>query len=348
MTGIRLRRLAKAYRGQRVLDGIDLDVADGALVALLGPSGCGKTTLLRLIAGFERPDEGEIGMGATVVESGDRFVPPEQRHVGYVPQEGALFPHLTVAANIGYGLRGRSDKAARVREMLDLVGLGDHTEKYPRELSGGQQQRVALARALAPRPSLILLDEPFSALDLDLRRRMSADVITVLRNVGTTALLVTHDPAEAFAAVDLVAVMHGGTIMQCGTPVEVYRAPASPQAARLTGRAILLEGTVRDGKAQTVLGAIPVAGHSPGEGHGVTVLLRPEQIRLALPGQGLEAVVHECRFLGSRSVVTVMVGGLSLDIETEEPPAGPVVALQVRGGCRAFGEAGAPIVPAAG
>lgn len=336
MTDIHLRSVFKAYRDRQVLDGIDLDVADGTMLALLGPSGCGKTTLLRLIAGFERPDDGEIRLGATIAESRQAFVPPEGRHVGYVPQEGALFPHLSVAANIGYGLHRRQDKAARIREMLDLVGLAEHAGKYPRELSGGQQQRVALARALAPGPSLILLDEPFSALDLDLRRRMSAEVMTLLRKLGTTTLLVTHDPAEAFATVDLVAVMQAGAIMQCGTPAEVYKAPANPAVARLTGAAILLEAVAQDGKAETILGTIPIAGPHAGQDGKITALLRPEQIHIAPLGEGRDAAVQELRFLGSRNVVTVAIDGLTFNIETLEPPSGSSVTLQVRGACRAF------------
>ncbi len=340
MTDIRIRSLAKAYRGHAVLDGVDLDVADGTMLALLGPSGCGKTTLLRLVAGFERPDAGEIALGPDTVEAPGRFVPPEARHVGYVPQEGALFPHLTMAGNIGYGIRrgpgGKAGREARIREMLHLVGLADHADRYPRQLSGGQQQRVALARALATGPGVILLDEPFSALDLDLRRRMSAEVTALLRTVRATAVLVTHDPAEAFAAADRVAVMQAGTIMQCGSPLEVYRNPASPEAARLTGKAIFLDGALRDGMAETVLGPIPVSGPCPAARGKVRALLRPEQIGLATADEGCEATVRACRFLGPRSVATVAIDGLAFDIEVAEPPPGPTVRLRVHGHCRVF------------
>jgi len=339
MTDIRLRSIAKSYGRQAVLHDVDLVVPQGAVLALLGPSGCGKTTLLRLVAGFDRADRGEIALGQTVVDSRREFVPPERRHVGYVPQDGALFPHLTVAGNVGYGLARGEGKASRVREVLDLVGLADLAERYPRELSGGQQQRVALARALAPDPALILLDEPFNALDLDLRRRMSEQVVALLRQAGTTSMLVTHDPAEAFATADLVAVMHDGRIVQCGSPRDVYGAPNDIAVARLTGASLLIDGVRRGGKAETLLGTLPIAD-SPGpaqpDGGRVLVLLRPEQLRLAPPGEGREATVVARRYQGDHTVLVLRVDDLQLTLRTDDPADAPRVHLSVKGPARVF------------
>jgi iron(III) transport system ATP-binding protein len=336
MTDIRLHSVSKSYGGHSVLHDVDLAVPDGAVLALLGPSGCGKTTLLRLIAGFERSDAGKISLGPVLVESGGSFVPPEHRHIGYVPQEGALFPHLTAAGNIAFGLRNRKERTKRVQEMLDLIGLGGHAEKFPHELSGGQQQRIALARALAPNPRVMLLDEPFNALDLGLRRRMSEEVVGLLREAGTTTILVTHDPAEAFAAADLVAVMKDGTIMQCGKPADLYRSPASIDVARLTGGAIFLDGILRNGAAETALGLLPADGDAAAENSKVTVLLRPEQLRLTSSGNGRSALIVRSRFKGDHSVVTVDIGGLSLDIRTQDVPCGRSALVQVEGKCRFF------------
>jgi iron(III) transport system ATP-binding protein len=336
MIGIELHSIVKAYHGQPVLRGVDLDVPDGSVLALLGPSGCGKTTLLRLIAGFERADGGEIRLGPTTVEANGRFVPPERRHVGYVPQEGALFPHLRVAGNVGYGLPRRERKGPRVRDVLHLVGLAELGSRYPHELSGGQQQRAALARALAPDPALILLDEPFNALDLDQRRRMSEEVVALLRRAGTTAVLVTHDPAEAFAAADLVAVMHDGAVLQCGAPADVYGAPANAAVARLTGATVFLDGVMRGGKAETVVGIVPVASPAPDDGRRVTLLLRPEQLHLVEAPAGRAATILERHFRGSHTVLLVAVDGLRLNVRAEQPPADPIVHLEVRGSARVF------------
>ncbi|KAB2655189.1 ABC transporter ATP-binding protein [Brucella tritici] len=336
MTNIHLCSVTKTFLDNVVLEGVSLDVRVGETMALLGPSGCGKTTLLRLIAGFERPDEGNISIGPVVVDSSDRFVPAENRHVGYVPQEGSLFPHLTVAGNIGYGVRKGTERIARTKEMLHLIGLEDSADKYPRQLSGGQQQRVALARALAPRPSLILLDEPFSALDIELRRRMSAEVMDLLRNLGTTTLLVTHDPAEAFSAADRVAVMQRGRVLQCGSPEEVYWKPASREAALLTGNAIFLEGKIWGDHAETVLGRIPIAENTVSDGTAATVFLRPEQIQISSDGKGALAIVHSTQFLGKHTGLTVSVDGFQLNLEVRKPVSDPTVLLHVDGVCRCY------------
>ncbi|MGD9845254.1 ABC transporter ATP-binding protein [Pseudorhodoplanes sp.] len=336
MTGIRLHAITKSYRQQTVLSGVDLTVPQGSMLALLGPSGSGKTTLLRLIAGFERADGGEIHLGSSVMQGKGRFVPPERRNVGYVPQEGALFPHLTVARNVGYGLRHGQLRRPRVDEVLRLVDLTDYADRYPHELSGGQQQRVALARAMAPHPRVILLDEPFNALDLDLRRKMSEHVVALLRQAGTTTVLVTHDPAEAFAAADLVAVINNGVVMQCGTPTEVYNTPANAEVARLTGMAILLDGVMRKSKAETLIGAIPVAGHPEADGGKVTVLLRPEQIELAHASDGREAAILNRHFQGDHTVLTLSVDDLEFDVRTDAPPSGKTVWLKIRGSCQTW------------
>ncbi|MGE0525238.1 MAG: ABC transporter ATP-binding protein, partial [Variibacter sp.] len=265
-----------------------------------------------------------------------RFVPPERRNVGYVPQEGALFPHLTVARNVGYGLRHGQLRRPRVDEVLRLVDLTDYADRYPHELSGGQQQRVALARAMAPHPRVILLDEPFNALDLDLRRKMSEHVVALLRQAGTTTVLVTHDPAEAFAAADLVAVINNGVVMQCGTPTEVYNTPANAEVARLTGMAILLDGVMRKSKAETLIGAIPVAGHPEADGGKVTVLLRPEQIELAHASDGREAAILNRHFQGDHTVLTLSVDDLEFDVRTDAPPSGKTVWLKIRGSCQTW------------
>ncbi|MGB3410640.1 MAG: ABC transporter ATP-binding protein [Microthrixaceae bacterium] len=236
------------------LVGVDLDVERGSFAAVLGASGCGKTTLLRIIAGFERPDAGEVWLDGQLVASSNVHVPPERRNVGIVAQDGALFPHLNVAANIAYGLDGgwtvfrsaahRSRRIERVEELLELVGLPGMGNRRPDELSGGQQQRVALARALAPRPTMILLDEPFSALDAGLRVEVREQVRDVLKSLGTTAVLVTHDQSEALSMADDVAIMRSGRVVQFGAPSEVYTHPSDAEIAGFLGDAVLVPGVL--------------------------------------------------------------------------------------------------------
>ncbi|MFE1785967.1 ABC transporter ATP-binding protein, partial [Streptomyces sp. NPDC059506] len=324
MNELRIADVTKSYGrgpGAAVLDDLSLTVAGGELVAVLGPSGCGKTTLLRIVAGFLRPDSGTVGIGGRTVAGPGVHVPPERRSVGIVAQEGALFPHLSVARNVAFGLTGaaRAERRVRTEEMLELVGLGGYGDRMPHELSGGQQQRVALARALAPRPALVLLDEPFNALDSGLRNGVRADVAAALRATGATALLVTHDQQEALSIADRVAVMRSGKVVQYGTPQEVYRHPADAWVAGFVGDAVLLPGTVEGpGKttAATALGPVPLAvgaagatdatgatanggaagsgsapgsgsaagaGKAAGDGRSGTVVLRPEQLKLAPP-----------------------------------------------------------------
>ncbi|MGI9028934.1 MAG: ABC transporter ATP-binding protein [Ilumatobacteraceae bacterium] len=285
----------------RALEGVDLDVEPGAMVAVLGPSGCGKTTLLRLLAGFDRPDAGTIRIGDREVAGPDRFVPPERRHVGVVAQEGALFPHLDVAGNVAFGLTGRTrrERARRVGDLLELVGLAGYERRRPHELSGGQQQRVAVARALAPEPAVVLLDEPFAALDTALRAAMRADVGDALATTRATVVLVTHDQTEALTMADTVAVMRAGRIVQRASPSDLYQRPVDLATAAFTGDVVVLPGTARDGMATCALGRVPAMGGADGEGH---VMLRPEQIVLDHAGL-IAATVEELRFEGHDALV---------------------------------------------
>lgn len=286
MGAISVSGLSKTYPGSppvRALRGIDLEVAEGTLLAVLGPSGCGKTTLLRCIAGFERPDAGTIRLAGDIVSGPGVDTPPERRRVGIVPQEGALFPHLDVAGNIAFGLRGlpRGEISARVEALLELVGLPGLGRRRPDQLSGGQQQRVALARALAPRPSVVLLDEPFAALDASLRSSVRAEVADVLRSTRTTAMLVTHDQDEALEMADEVAVLRDGAIVQSAPPAELYRRPVDVATARFVGEVVILPGEARHGMVECSLGTL-VAVSSASDGDvptgRVTTLVRPEQI----------------------------------------------------------------------
>ena len=270
--------LRKSFNGTEVLRGIDLALAPGTITAVVGSSGCGKTTLLRVIAGFESPDAGTVIIGGRQMAGPTTLVAPHRRDVGYVAQDGALFPHLTVAQNVAYGLRERGAAAqARVIELLDTVSLdSSFAPRRPHQLSGGQQQRVALARALARRPVLMLLDEPFSALDTGLRAATRKSVARALSDTGVTTLIVTHDQEEALSISDQVAVMREGRFTQVGTPQEVYRHPADRFTAEFLGDCITLPGSVTSGVADCVLGPIPVqAGAAAGP---CTLVLRPEQL----------------------------------------------------------------------
>src|SRR5687768_9101274 len=277
---IRVDGVTKRFGGATAVADASLCVARGEVVALLGPSGCGKTTLLRLIAGFERPDRGSIEVDRRIV-AGSAWVAPEARRVGMVFQDYALFPHLTVAANVGFGLPRRA-RAGRVPELLAIVGLTGLERRYPHELSGGQQQRVALARALAPEPELVLLDEPWNAIDPLLRGEMRAELAEVLREAGVTVVLVTHDREEAFTLADRIAVMREGRVIQVAAPEELYFEPADRWTAEFVGAANLV----------------------PGDRDGETVLLRPERVGLELDGGG-DAEIVERTFLGHDVVYRV-------------------------------------------
>lgn len=326
--------LGAGYPGREVLRGVDLRVPAGSLTAVLGSSGGGKTTLLRTVAGFLQPSAGEIRVGSEVVATAARAVAPERRRVTIVPQEAALFPHLTVAANIGYGLPGwrtstRRARRARVAELLEVVGLEGYDRHRPQQLSGGQQQRVALARALAPAPAAVLLDEPFSALDAGLRAQVRDQVREILTGLGTTAILVTHDQDEALSMADQVAVLRDGQVAQVGTPEQLYRTPVDLELARFLGEAVLLPAEADGSTATTVLG--PVALTEPAHGTG-EVLLRPEQLSIE-PGD--TATVTRASFHGHDAVLTLRAGEVELTARVLSPVearAGDVVGVEVRGG----------------
>lgn len=327
-TGVEIRGLRFAHGRTTVLDGLDLTVPAGAVTAVVGPSGCGKTTLLRLVAGFERPTSGEVRLGGVTVAGPGTHVPPHRRHVGIVPQEGALFPHLDVAGNVRYALSGsrgsRAGRAAhrtRVAELLALVGLDGLERRLPRELSGGQQQRVAVARALASRPDVVLLDEPFASLDAQTRGAVRSRVRDALAAEGATAILVTHDREEALSLADHAAVVRAGRVVQAGTPAEVYDAPADVDVARTLGPASLLPilhvpVPVGPGSSVTcALGTLPVGSR---HGDARRVLLRPEQVSAgraapgdAAPGDGGArpgGVVTSADYHGGHTVLTVRAG----------------------------------------
>jgi iron(III) transport system ATP-binding protein len=292
--------VAKAFAGKPVLHDVHLSVRPGTVVALLGPSGCGKTTLLRTIAGLEVPDRGTVRIGSRTLTDGRAVTPPERRRIGMVFQDWALFPHLSVAANVGYGLPRGQRKGARVDEALELVGLTGLGERLPGTLSGGQQQRVALARALAPRPSVMLFDEPFSNLDTTLRVKVRGEVHRLLTGLGITSLFVTHDQEEAFVVGDEVAVMHGGRIVQQAAPGVMYDAPVDAWVARFVGDANLLPGMARDGWAATALGSVPLRDSELGG--AVQVLIRPEEL-VAHPGG--DSTVDRVESYGHDSMVFV-------------------------------------------
>ncbi|MGB0102244.1 MAG: ABC transporter ATP-binding protein [Nocardioides sp.] len=323
MTGLRVSGLSRSFGATRVLDGIDLDVP-GGITAVLGSSGCGKTTLLRLIAGFLAPDAGSITIGGEVVAEPGRSVPPRARRIGYVPQEGALFPHLDVAANVGFGLTRAARRSTRVAEMLDLVELSPAVAtRFPHELSGGQQQRVALARALAPDPALILLDEPFSSLDAGLREDTGRAVARALRASGATGVLVTHDQGEALSLADQVAVMVGGRFLQVARPDEIYLNPATSTVAGFVGNATLLPGTAVGGTARCALGQLPLVSAATGE---VLLAVRPEQVLVtdlsgAGPAAGVVAEVLDVSFFGHDATLRARV------IEPDSIGSAPTVVI---------------------
>jgi iron(III) transport system ATP-binding protein len=296
VSDVRLKGVSKSFGAVHAVSDLTLDVRRGELMAVLGPSGCGKTTLLRLIAGFERPDAGEIVVGDGAVAGPGRFVAPEKRRIGMVFQDYALFPHLTVEANVAFGLlrQPRDERAAVTRRTLELVGLQHKVQAYPHELSGGERQRVALARALAPEPEVVLLDEPFSSLDATLRAGLRREVELILRDAEATVLLVTHDQEEALSLADRVAVMREGGIVQVGGPVEVYGRPATRWAAQFLGEVNVLAGVAHGSGVETELGVFDLPGPASGMVH---VAVRPEQLELRADDLG-NAEVVERQFRG--------------------------------------------------
>jgi iron(III) transport system ATP-binding protein len=332
MSALTIADLWKGYSAQPVLQGLSLDVPAGSLTAVLGLSGCGKTTLLRVIAGFERAQAGRVSLGPRVLDDGRTYIPPERRGIGYVPQEGALFPHLTVSGNVGFGLSRQERRGSAVGELLEMVGLAALAERYPHQLSGGERQRVALARALARGPEVVLLDEPFSSLDASLRTRVREEVHTLLRAQGVTTVLVTHDQEEALSLADTVAVLREGAIVQAGTPDELYTRPADVELARFLGAVNLIAADFAPGVAATSLGELALraepgapAAAPPRAGHG-TVMVRPEQLEVSpreTPlAQGVAGAVEQCRYYGHDAL---------LHIRLDEPGEEPVLLARVPG-----------------
>ena len=323
------------------IDDVSLSIRSGELVAVLGPSGCGKTTLLLAIAGLLPVRSGTIAIGDREISRAGRTVAPEKRGVGWVPQEASLFPHLSVGENIGFAVpRGRG-RAGRVAELAHLVGLDDLVGRAPNQLSGGQAQRVALARALAPRPDLLLLDEPFAALDTQLRTGLRREVAELLRAQGTTSLLVTHDQEEALTLADRVAVLHDGRLAQFGTPEEIYQHPASDWVASFVGDVVELPGQWRSGRVVCALGSVEASavGFTPNDGDTVRLMLRPEWIMprpdlLAHAAAGADARVAAISYAGHDAMITAdLVDGPSVQLRmaaVELPEVGDDVRLAVQ------------------
>ncbi|MBN8759528.1 MAG: ABC transporter ATP-binding protein [Thiobacillus sp. SCN 64-35] len=314
MAELVLDSVSQSYGGRTIIDRLSFTLPQGAIGCLLGPSGCGKTTALRCISGFEPIREGTIRIDGETVSRPGWMLAAEKRRVGMVFQDYALFPHLTVAGNVGFGLRGQSpaDVHARVEALLDLVGLSGHADQHPHQLSGGQQQRVALARALAPRPRLILMDEPFSNLDVELRERLSLEVRDILKREAMTALIVTHDQNEAFALADWIGVMHEGRIQQWASPYDLYHEPANRFVADFVGQGALLVGEVLDERQIRIElgvlnGRLPAAHDGDDAyacGRQVDVLLRPDDI-VHDDDSPLQAEVENKAFRGAEFLYTL-------------------------------------------
>ncbi|OFW13353.1 MAG: hypothetical protein A3F70_00340 [Acidobacteria bacterium RIFCSPLOWO2_12_FULL_67_14] len=310
MPMVAVDRVTVAFGDLLALDGVSLEVETGEIVSLVGPSGSGKSTLLRVIAGITRPTRGRVRLAGSEVAGPATFVEPEHRRVGLVFQDYALFPHLTIAANVAFGLKGLDRRVVRrtVGELLERFGLARYAESYPHMLSGGERQRVALARALAPQPRVILMDEPFSGLDSRLRDRVRQETLDVLRETHTTTLVVTHDPSEAMRAADRVALLHDGRLIQYGPVEEVYAHPATAFAARFLSEVNELSGTCCCGRVDTALGSF-AAPHLP-EASPVRVCIRPHHVRVTDRPTGIPAMVVSSEFLGESDRMMLEVPGL--------------------------------------
>lgn len=340
---LQVHEVSHSFGTHEVLHDVSFQAKTGSITALLGPSGEGKTTLLRIIAGFERPLSGDITIDGKVMSARDVFVPPQHRGIGIVTQEGALFPHLTVGQNIAFGLSERRSAKSRrrVTEVLDMVDLAGIEDRFPAELSGGMQQRVALARALAPEPALVLLDEPFSALDASLRESVRDDVVAVLRNARETVLWVTHDQDEALSTADDVAVLLKGTIAQVGPPVDLYKNPSSLAVATFVGDAVLLDVDVTGGgrEARSPLGTLRLT--TPLSSGPARVVVRPEQFDVSDNLEdGTRGTVTQTRYFGHDGLVSVtLTSGEEVTVRLHArrlPDVGASVGVVVHGPCVAF------------
>ena len=318
---LRVEKVSLHYGPVRALDDVSFEVAQGSILVLLGSSGSGKSSALRLIAGLERPTSGRITIHDQVVAADGQHVEPERRHVGMVFQDFALFPHLTVKANVAFGLRhlDRAHTDGAVSALLHDVGLADRAEHYPHTLSGGERQRVALARALAPRPRILLMDEPFSSLDARLRDRVREQTIDLLRRTGTTTILVTHDPGEAMRVADRIGVLAQGRLVQLGTAADIYQRPCSPQMACVFGHVNTVEGAVEGGALVTPLGAFPAPASVP-SGPAI-VCVRPQHIRLETAGSGVRAIVTGVTCVGDVTEVQLRVNGVQLVASVQDRSA---------------------------
>lgn len=326
-----LQNINKSFDGKvRISEDISFTLNKGEILSLLGPSGCGKTTLLRLIAGFERPDSGKITLYNQILSSPETFVHAKDRHIGYVVQEGILFPHLNVYQNIAYGLgNGKGQRLSekdRINTLLHLMKIAELAQSMPHELSGGQQQRVALARALAPSPALILFDEPFSAMDSALRVKLRTEMINILRETEQSAIIVTHDREEAIQCSDYIAILREGRLVQIDTPQKIYHYPADIPTAYSVGDANVLKGEYYSGKVRTLLGEIAVPHVNIHDGCSGKVMLRPENITLSEINSAhshgkLMVMLEKYQFKGMTSDITININGqyLSLTIINTSP-----------------------------
>ncbi len=309
------QNISHAYDKVQSVDGVSLDVSPGEMICLLGHSGCGKTTLLRIAAGVERQSGGQVMINGVEVSGPSAFLPPEQRGVGLMFQDYALFPHLSILKNVMFGLNGlpRAEAEREALSALKRVGLSGYAQDYPHALSGGEQQRVALARAIVPRPSVLLMDEPFSGLDRRLRDAVRDETLAVLRETRATTILVTHDPEEAMRMADRIALMRKGRLVQVGTADELYNQPANLFAARFFSDLNEIEGVAGDGEVETVFGRYNAPGVKSGE--PVNICFRPQGISLGAPGAGRQGRVVRRQFVGEVDLLDVAIDGLEAPLK---------------------------------
>jgi iron(III) transport system ATP-binding protein len=337
-SSLELEAISRHFEGRAVLSDISLSIPPGRITCLLGQSGCGKSTLLRIIAGVDQPDPGgRIRVGGVDVVGPGLFVEPEDRKIGFMFQDYALFPHLSVADNLAFGLRAlpRAERRKRVARVAERIGISGLLDRYPHSLSGGEQQRVALARALAPEPAILLMDEPFSNLDQGLREKVRRETVETLRRIGTTAIIVTHDPQEALATGDMIVLMRAGRIEQAGTPFEIYDRPHSPYAAEFMGPCNRLTGIWSDGRIETPIGTFPADLDLP-DGSLALACIRPQALSIGPDGQGISARVVAKTFTGESEQIDIMVHPLAQTLRMHShfriPMAiGEKVSLQLNG-----------------